>query len=172
VVEGSAAAVENEGLGLYHEAAFAVDQVGVTAETLLLGDQEVAAPAGGRAPEGGGVHGRARLREEGAYIRWNVVGKKGTELELSMYQDGAGLIVDSKPLLAFVLGLSGGTAPKGKHPRVKWSYAASLDNALDDATNLREQLEVAHQRQRAAPLLGRCGALVTSGTRRSRRGLG
>ena len=28
-----------------------------------------------------------RLREEGAYIRWNVVGKKGTEL--SMYQDGA-----------------------------------------------------------------------------------
>jgi hypothetical protein len=88
VLEGSAAAVEIEGLGLHDEAAFAVDQVGVTAEALLLGDQEVAAPAGGRAPEGGRVHaGRARLREEGAYIRWNVVGKKGTEL--SMYQDGA-----------------------------------------------------------------------------------
>ena len=72
-----------------------------------------------------------------AYIRWNVVGKKGTEL--SMYQDGAGLIVDSKPLLAFVLRLSGATAPKGKHPRVKWMYAASLDNAL--ATDLREQLD-------------------------------
>lgn len=72
---------------LHDAAAFAVDQVGVTAEALLLGDQEVAAPAGGRAPEGGRVHaGRARLREEGAYIRWNVVGKKGTEL--SMYQDG------------------------------------------------------------------------------------
>ena len=58
-----------------------------------------------------------------------------------MYLDGAGLIVDSKPLLAFVLRLSGATAPKGKHPRVKWMYAASLDNALDDATDLREQLD-------------------------------
>ena len=74
-----------------------------------------------------------------AYIRWNVVGKK--RIELSMYQDGTGLIVDSKPLLAFVLTLSGATAPMGKHPRVRWSYAASLDNALDDATNLREQLD-------------------------------
>jgi len=47
----------------------------------------VAAPAGGRAPEGGRVHaGRARPGKQ-AYIRWNVVGKKGTEL--SMYQDGA-----------------------------------------------------------------------------------
>lgn len=74
-----------------------------------------------------------------AYIRWNVVGKKGTEL--SMYQDGADLIVDSKPLLAFVLTLSGATAPQGKHPRVTWSYGASLDNALDGVTNLREQLD-------------------------------
>ena len=72
-----------------------------------------------------------------AYVRWNVIGKKGTEL--SIYQDGTGLILDSMPQLAFALTLPGASRTQGKHPRVKWSYAASMGNALGAATKLREQ---------------------------------
>ena len=69
-----------------------------------------------------------------AYILWHIDGKAR---ELSVYQEGTGLLIDSKPLLPFALTLPGATAPKGTHARVKWAYSASLGTALDVAKKFR-----------------------------------
>ena len=68
------------------------------------------------------------------YVRWTVHGKIRN---VTVYQEGTGLVVDSGPLLKFVLSIPGATDPIGKHPKVKWSYAASVDAALTAAEKLR-----------------------------------
>ena len=69
-----------------------------------------------------------------AYIKWHV---EGTERGLTVYQEGSCLVVDSKPLLPFVVTLAGAKKSPGARPRVQWTYGASVDNALDAAANLR-----------------------------------
>lgn len=70
-----------------------------------------------------------------AYIRWHV---DGAERGVTIYQEGSCLVVDSKPLLSIATTLAGGKKSPSDRPRVQWTYGASVDNALDAATKLRE----------------------------------
>lgn len=69
-----------------------------------------------------------------AYIKWHV---DGVVRGLTVYQEGSCLVVDSKPLLAFVLELEGAKKSPGERPRVQWTYGASVDAALGAASSLR-----------------------------------
>jgi hypothetical protein len=72
------------------------------------------------------------------YIRWYV---HATNRAVTLYQEGSGLVVDSKPLLPFALTLPGAKKPKGKHPKIKWKYGASLDHALGAAAGIRKHAD-------------------------------
>lgn len=69
---------------------------------------------------------------------WLKVKRREAERGLTIYQEGSCLVVDSKPLLSFVLALAGAKKSPDARPRVQWTYGASVDNALDAATKLRE----------------------------------
>lgn len=74
------------------------------------------------------------------YVRWTVHGKARN---VTVYQEGSGLVVDSAPLLEFVMTIHGATPPKGKHPKVKWNYAMSVADALSAAGELRAHADTA-----------------------------
>jgi uncharacterized protein (TIGR02646 family) len=70
------------------------------------------------------------------YLRWTV---KGTVRPVTLYQEDAGLVSDSKPQKDFAKKLRGADERQGVHPKVRFAYKASgLDAVLAATTRFRD----------------------------------
>lgn len=65
-----------------------------------------------------------------AYVRWTGT---GTQRSVTLYQNGSGLVSDSKAQLAFAKTVAGAEVPGGVHPTVRYTHAHATVTAVLDA---------------------------------------
>jgi len=70
------------------------------------------------------------------YVRWTV---QGTSRGVTLYQETAGLVSDSRPQLELANAIAGAEVAPGTNPRVRWTYAgAKVDAVLVAAIRFRD----------------------------------